>query len=145
MINWQISFLLGLVDLLSLLFLCWLSVGQRTIEITWSANISSLYPPRYSYMCALCIHGVIVRVSKWFYIIICSSPLKINLGDRLRIKCPPDATSNIWIQVYVHTTTHATCIYHILVSIQSCNIHACIHCRCGVYCKYCNHSFISYL
>ena len=28
-----------------------------------------------------------------------SSPLEVRLGDTLNIKCPPDATSNVWIQV----------------------------------------------
>ena len=28
-----------------------------------------------------------------------SSPLEVKLGDMLNIKCPPNGTSNVWIQV----------------------------------------------
>lgn len=66
-----------------------------THNITWSANVSILYPPRYIPTSVLA-STFFMSASKSMNF---SSPLEVRLGDMLDIKCPPDATSNVWIQV----------------------------------------------
>ncbi len=40
-----------------------------------------------------------MQIYHTLHVFICSSPLKVSLGNKLNITCPVNATSNIWIQV----------------------------------------------